>query len=977
LKNGKLTPAAIATLIVVAIIVAFVSSAGYYTDYLWFKQLGFARVFTTNLIAQVAIFLAGAGFMWLATWLSLHIAYRNRPVYAQYVADGRPGLGAYRELLTQIRRAVTIAAPIVLALFAGTGSVSNYKLLLAAIFATPSGTADKQFHLDVSFYFFQLPFLTVLDAYLSAVLFISLLLALFIHLVYGSIKLNGRSVTFTVAARVQLGVTAAVFVLMQAGSLWLDQYQTMTSASGLYTGATYSDVNARIPGLQIMAGIAVLVAATFIFAAIVGKWRLPIMATGLMIVVSLLVGGLYPWAVQTFQVVPNERSLESEFINRNIQATRFAYGLDGVQSVNYNAKTTASAGALKQDAQTAAQIRIIDPTLEAASFRQLEQYRQYYNFSSHLDVDRYNINGKQQDTVLAVRELDQSGLGSSQSWINNVIVYTHGYGIVAAYGNQRSADGQPVFLQSGIPSTGLLGNYKPQIYFAEGSPEYSIVGGPKGSQPLELDYPGGKNGSQQTYTTFEGNGGPKLDSLLNRLAYAIKFQSEQILLSSAVTNSSQVLYNRSPMDRVKAVAPYLTVDSDPYPAVVNGHVVWMVDGYTTSSHYPYSRAENPTSATTDSEGVKSNFNGSINYIRNSVKATVDAYDGSVKLYAWDTKDPILKTWMKVYPGTVRPISQMSGAVLSHVRYPADLFKIQRNMLGTYHVTEAGAFYSQQDAWMVPNDPSDAYGNGAGLTQPPYYLTMQTPLQKKPAFSIYTTFIPKSTGASTRNVLTGYLVANADAGSVKGVKSPDYGKLQLLVLPRSTVVPGPGQVQNNFNADSDVSKLLNLLRQGSTEVLNGNLLTLPIGGGLLYVQPVYIKSTGETSFPLLKKILVAFGDQIAFEDTLDAALNDLFGGSSGAVAGDGGGAAGSGSAGGSTGSGSATGGGSGTGNGTGSSSGTVATGNAALNAALEAAKKAIAAKEAAMQAGDWTAYGKADKELAKAVAAAIAAGSNSK
>ena len=968
MKNGKLTPAAIAALIVVAIVVALVGSAGYYTDYLWFSQLGFAKVFTTNLFAQAGIFIVAAGFMWFATWLSLLIAYRNRPVYVQYIPDGRPGLAAYRELLTQIRKGVTIAAPILLAFFAGTGSVPNYKLLLAAIYSTPSGATDGQFHLDNSFYLFQLPFLTVLDSYLSAVVFIALLLALFIHLVYGSIKFTGRAITFTTAARVQLAVTGAVFVALQAFSLWLDQYQTMTSASGLYTGATYSDVNARIPGFQIMAGIALLVAATFVFAAVVGKWRLPILATGLMLVTSLLVGGIFPWAVQTFQVVPNERSLESEFINRNIEATRFAYGLDGVKSVDYNAKTTASAGALNQDAQTAAQIRIIDPTLEAASFRQLEQYRQYYNFSSHLDVDRYRINGKSQDTVLAVRELDQSGLGSSQSWINNVIVYTHGYGLVAAYGNQRTADGQPQFLQSGIPSTGALGKYRAQVYFGESSPTYSIVGGPKGSQPLELDYPGGKDGSQQTYTTFVGNGGPKLDNLVARLAYAVKFQSEQILLSNAVTNSSQILYNRSPISRVKAVAPYLTIDSDPYAAVVNGHVVWMIDGYTTSSHYPYSRAENPSSATSDSEGVKSNFSGSINYIRNSVKATVDAYDGSVKLFAWDTKDPILKTWMKVYPGTVRPISQMSGALLSHVRYPADLFKIQRNMLGAYHVTEAGAFYSQQDAWMVPNDPAGNTTSASGLAQPPYYLTMQTPLQKSAAFSIYTTFIPKSTGASTRNVLTGYLVANADAGSKAGVKSANYGKLQLLVLPRDTVVPGPGQVQNNFNADSDVSKLLNLLRQGSTEVLNGNLLTLPIGGGLLYVQPVYIKSTGETSFPLLKKVLVAFGDQIAFEDTLDAALNDLFGGSSGAVAGDGSSA----SAGSSSGSGTS--GGTDAGTSQGGATGSTASGSAALSAALAAAKQAIADKDAALQAGDWTAYGKADKALAKAVAAAIAASS---
>jgi uncharacterized membrane protein (UPF0182 family) len=954
----RISPAAIATLIVVAIAVALVGSSGFYTDFLWFKQLGYASVFTTNLVAQVGLFAAAAIFMGVATWASLAIAFRNRPIYVQTVVDDRPGFAAYRALLTQIRKFVVVVVPVALALFAGVASAANYKSLLLFLNAVPAGVTEPQFKLDVSFYMFQLPFLTLLDGYLSTVAFLCFALSLVIHLVFGSIKINQRAITFSKPARLQVAISGAVFILLQAGSIWLDQYQTMTSASGLYTGATYADVNARIPGFQIMAGIAVLVAATFIYTAVVGKWRLPIMATGLMIVTSLLVGGIYPWAVQTFQVVPNERTLESDFIKRNIEATRYAYGLDNVETINYNAKTTATPGALKADAQTAAQIRIIDPTLVAASFRQLEQYRQYYNFTGHLDVDRYTLNGKSQDTVLAVRELNQSGLGSSQSWINNVIVYTHGYGVVAAYGNQRSNDGQPVFLQSGIPSTGLLGKYNPAIYFGENSPNYSIVGGPKGSQPLEMDYPGGKNGTQQTYTTFSGNGGPKLDNIATRLAYAIKFRSEQILLSNAVTDSSQILYNRHPLDRVKAVAPYLTTDSDPYPAIVNGRVVWIVDGYTTSSRFPYSRAENPANAIADSENVKGHFSGNINYIRNSVKATVDAYDGSVKLYAWDDKDPVLKTWQKVYPNTVKPLSQMSGALLSHVRYPADLFKIQRNMLGAYHVTEAGAFYSQQDAWMVPNDPSVSQTAASAQAQPPYYLTMQTPLQKTPNFSIYTTFIPKSTGESSRNVLTGYLVADSNAGSSDGVKAASYGKLQLLVLPRDTVVPGPGQVQNNFNADSDVSKLLNLLRQGSTEVLNGNLLTLPIGGGLLYVQPVYIKSTGETSFPLLKKVLVAFGDQIAFEDTLDGALNSLFGGSSGATAGDGGGVT--------TPS---------TPNSGSSSGGSSST--SALTNALQAAKQALADKAAALQSEDWVAYGKAEKALAKAIQAALNASASTK
>ncbi|MDP4756755.1 MAG: UPF0182 family protein, partial [Aquiluna sp.] len=337
--------------------------------------------------------------------------------------------------------------------------------------------------------------------------------------------------------------------------------------------------------------------------------------------------------------------------------------------------------------------------------------------------------------------------------------------------------------------------------------------------------------------------------------------------------------------------------------------------------------------------------GQINYIKNSVKATVDAYDGKVDLYQWNEEDPILQAWMKVFPDTIQPKSAISGELMSHIRYPSDLFKMQRSVLGRYHVSEAGAFYSQQDAWMTPNDPVG--GTGLGTLQPPYYLTMQAPGQTESAFSLYSTFIPQSTGETTRNVLTGYLIANADAGRESGTVSDNYGKLTLLNLPRETVVPGPGQVQNNFNADSNVSSLLNILRQGSTRVLNGNLLTLPVGGGLLYVQPVYIESTGETSYPLLQKILVAFGDQIAFEDTLEQALDALFGGDSGAETGDANVAE------------------------PGDSS-NADSGNAALDVALNAAAKALSDKEAAFRAGDWEAFGEADDRLARAIEDALAA-----
>ena len=918
------------------------SASGFYTDALWFDQLGYLSVFTTQIKAQVAVFFVVALIAGLVIWLNIFIAWRSRPIYVTSNDFLGRDLGEFRTVIEKARRRLFLLIPIVVGAFFGFAQSSNWDKVLEFLNHSYTGVVDPQFKMDIGFYLFDLPFYVELVGFGLTLLILTIIPTLIIHLVYGGIKFNGKASTFSKAARTQLAILAALFMAVLGMSIWVGQYETMNSASGLYTGATYSDVTATIPAAQILTAIAFVVALLYLSVAVIARWRLAVLGTALMLVCSILLGGAWPALVQTFQVVPNERTLEAEFINRNIAATKTAYGLDHVQQIQYDAKTTATADALKADAQTAAQIRIIDPNLVSASFRQLEQYRQYYNFVNHLDVDRYTINGKTQDTVLAVRELNQSGLGASQSWYNNVIVYTHGYGLVAAYGNRRSVDGQPVFLQAGIPSTGSLGKYEPRIYFGEKSSEYSIVGAPKGASKRELDYPASSTSSasdQQTMTTFTGNGGPKLDSLFNRLAYALKFQSEQILLSDAVTNSSQIFYNRSPRDRVAEVAPYLTLDSDIYPAIVKGRVVWIVDGYTTSANYPYSRAENMGKTIADSSTTSTVLKGQINYIRNSVKATVDAYDGSVKLYAWDDKDPILKTWMKIFPGTVKPVSEMSGALLSHIRYPADLFKMQRGILGQYHVTDAGAFYSQQDAWMIPNDPV-AEGTGTGTLQPPYYLTLQAPTQSKPSFSIYSTFIPRSTGESSRNVLTGYLVADSDAGKVDGKVSSNYGTLRLLTLPRTTIVPGPGQVQNNFNSDSEVSKLLNLLRQGSTTVLNGNLLTLPIGGGLLYVQPVYIQSTGETSFPLLKKVLVAFGDKIAFEDNLDSALNALFSDS---------------------------------GSGTPVTPGE--TNAQKLANALASAKQAMIDKDAALKAGDWTAYGKADARLKAAIEAALAASQN--
>ena len=948
----RVSPLSIAFGILAVIVFALVSAAGIYTDWLWFRQLDFEVVFFTQIVGQIVAFLIGFVIMTLLVAIGLMFAWRTRPVYLK-MPDESP-FQAYQQLLDGLRRVIMLGLPALLGVFGGLIAAREWQTAALWLNGGLFGVTDPQFGLDIGFFVFDLPFYGFAVSYVSGGIFLAALINAGVHLIYGGIRFSGREVNVSKPARIQLSILIATYFILQGLSLWLDQYGTVTSSGELFTGVTYTDDNAVIPGLQILALISLAVAVAFLVTAVLGQWRISIIATALMVASSLVLGGLYPWIVQTFQVVPNERTLEGPYLQKNIDATRVAYELDKVEVVDYAANVIPEPGALRNDARTTSSIRIMDPALVGDAFRQLEQYRQYYSFPNRLHVDRYAVDGETRDTIIAVRELNQAGLGESQSWYNSSVVYTHGFGLVAAYGNKVDSDGKPLFFQSGIPTVGDLGDFEPRIYFGANSPNYSIVGAPAGADPLEFDFPAGEGESNETYTTFTGSGGPLVGNIFTRIAYSLKFQSEQILLSDAINAESQILYNRSPAERIAEVAPYLTVDTEIYPAVVDGRIKWIVDGYTTTTQYPYSNLESFNLSILDSSSETFNRDTSeVNYIRNSVKATVDAYDGSVDIYQWDEQDPLLKAWMNLYPDTVQPKSAMSGDLMAHVRYPSDLFKTQRSVLGSYHVTEAGAFYSQQDAWMTPNDPVE--GTGLGSLQPPYYLTMQTPGESDSSFSLYSTFIPQSTGESTRNVLTGYLIANADAGSEAGKVSDNYGKLTLLSLPRETVVPGPGQVQNNFNADSEVSSLLNILRQGSTNVISGNLLTLPVAGGLLYVQPVYIESTGETSYPLLEKVLVAFGDQIAFEDSLDQALDALFGGDSGfdgaetetPVTDD-------------------------SGEETATEPAPTDSGNTALDEALTAASRALVDKQAALMAGDLAAFARADDRLTRAIEDALAA-----
>ena len=935
-RPGPIGLTVIALVILGAIMV---SLSGFYADLLWFRSVDFVSVWSTVLTTKISLFIIFGLITSLFITTNVYLAFKTRPIYVP-VSIEADNLERYRGQLEPIRRWVLVAIAVGFFYFAGTSGMALWEPWLQFKNATSFGIKDSQFGLDISFFTFKLPFYEALIAWAISTLILTIIAAAAVHYLYSGIRLQAAEDKTTVAARVQLSVLLGILVLIKAVAYWFDRYALELKEGRLITGLSYTDVNAALPAKAILAGISLICALLFFANIIRRSWVLPAAGLSLLVISSLLISGIYPAAIQQFQVKPSESSKEAPYIQRNIEATRAAYGLSDVTVADYEATIETSAGQLKNDEATISNIRLLDPSVVPSTFRQLQQIKPYYNFADSLDVDRYTIDGVKRDSVVAVRELNIEG-NPARNWINDHLVYTHGFGFVSALGNTIDTDGKPTFSVGNIPPTPGLGKFQPRIYFGENVPDYSIIGGAKTSKPTELDYPDDNSANGQKNYTYTGKGGVPMGSLFTRLLFAIKYQEQRIVLSNLINSDSKILFNRNPSERVAKVAPWLTLDGNVYPAVVDGRILWIVDGYTTSNGYPYSKKTNLADATTNSittstTAVNSLASRNVSYIRNSIKATVDAYDGTVKLYQWDTKDPVLATWSKSFPGTVTPKSAMSKSLLEHIRYPEDLFGVQRDVLSTYHVKTADAFYGGQDFWRVPTDPS-SLGANAGV-QPPYYMTLKLPGQDKAAFSLTTSFVPRG----NRQNLTAFAVVNSDNG-------PDYGKISVLQLPRSTNISGPSQVASNFEAKPEVAQALSLLRQGGSDVVLGNLLTLPVGGGLLYVQPVYVRATANNSaYPLLQKVLVSFGDVIGFDETLKSALDQVFGGNSGTVL-----------------------------NNTSQSNGGTTTGgntnmSSSLKSALASAQSALADSQAALKKGDFTAYGKAQDRLKAAIAAAISA-----
>lgn len=913
--------------------IAFVMFAGFWTDWLWYRSVHYSSVFTTTLWTKVGLFCVFGLLMAVAVGVNIYLAHRLRPPLSAMSLE-QQSLDRYRMGIAPYKAWVLVAVCAVVGLIAGGSASGQWRLWLLTTNATPFHVKDPQFHKDVSFYAFDLPWYRFLLSFGFAAVILSLVAAALVHYLYGGLRITSPGGRATAAATGHLSVLLGIFVSLKAVAYWLDRYGLAVKSSGFkatdnWTGLRYVDANAYLPAKTILFCIAVICALLFFATLWRRTWSLPMIGFGLMVLSAILIGGLYPAIVQKFQVQPNEAAKEAPYIQKNIDATRAAYGIADSKVSDYAGTSGASNPTLRADTNSTASIRVLDPNVVSPTFQQMQQSRSYYTFPSTLDVDRYTTGGKEQDTVVGLRELNINGIPEN-NWINDHFKYTHGYGIIAAKGTTATdtdPKGQPVYTEQDLPTVGDLGTYEQRIYFGEQTKQYSIVGGPT----KELDY-ADKNGEQSF--TYNGSGGVSLQNPLTRAAYAVTFGEPQILYSGAIGKGSKILYNRTPKERVEAVAPWLTIDGDPYPAVVKGHVQWIVDAYTTTNGYPYASrttlGDTTADSLTDSQRAVIAQQNQVNYIRNSVKATVDAYSGEVKLYQWDTQDPVLKTWMKAFPHTVKPKSDISPELMAHLRYPQDLFKVQRQLLTKYHVTKAAQFYSGSEVWQVPDDPASKSGKAV----PPYYLSMKLPDQSSQEFSLTTTFTP--TG---RDNLASFMAVDANA------TSPDFGKMRLLKLPLNAQVDGPQQVQSKFNSNPAFATDLNLLKKGDSTIEYGNLLTVPLDGGLLYVEPVYVRGA-DTDYPLLRKVLVNFGGKMAFRDTLGQALDEVFGGASPPPPD--------------------------TGSGGGTTTKPPPAGNPTLQQALTDAQKAYDDGQTALKNGDWGAYGEAQKKLAAALKQAQAA-----
>lgn len=832
---------------VVAIVVLFglpflTWLATVYTDYLWYIDLGQRSVFIVRLVSSLSFGLAFGVVAFLLLYVNARIARRMAPrAMLTSVGNMPPQI---EEAILQIRASVgpfldkvILWGSLLVALFVGIRMASDWVPLRLALAAIPFGIKDPQFGRDVGFYVFTLPALRILSNWLTGMLVLAAIVTTAVHVLDGAIRPWERLRGFAPHVKAHLSVLLGFIVLSKAFDYWLDVWSLNFSARGQVTGASYTDVHAQLPALQILIAITIAVGIALMVNIRFKGWRLPIIALGVWLVATLLIGTVYPAIVQQFVVKPNEVSLEKPYINRNIKYTRLGYGLEGVVGLPFPAAEDLTAKDIVADRATLQNVRLWNPTIAQQGYSQLQSLRPYYDFRD-VDIDRYEIAGKRRQVLISARELNTGKLADqAKTWVNEHLVYTHGFGIVMSPVNEASAQGQPTFVVQNIPPVATdpaLNVTQPRLYFGEDTTDYVILN--TGIQ--EFDYPKGETNAQ---TTYSGAGGVKVGGIARRVAWAFRLGTAQILFSTYVKPDSRVLFARDLVTRLGRLAPWLVLDSDPYPAVIDGRVIWICDGYTTSDYFPYSER----------------LASGMNYVRNSVKITVDAYDGTVKLYAFDPNDPVLKAWRSVFPSLFTDADKIPDNVRAHFRFPQGLFSTQAEIYRNYHMTDPVVFYNKEDSWDIPSGATTTTGE-----MEPFYVLMKLPGQTTEDFQMVLPFTPRG-----KANMIGWMAAKSDPA--------DYGKRTVYQFPKQRLVLGPQQISARINQDAKISPQLSLWNQRGSQVVLGDMLVIPIKNSIVYVQPLYLQAE-TTAIPELTRVVVVYADKVEMDATLEAALLTIFG-----------------------------------------------------------------------------------------------------
>src|SRR5262245_403415 len=826
-------------LLIFIVVVAFLffrQGLNLYTDWLWFQEVGYTQLFTTILFYKTTLALLAGGLFAALVYFNLRIASAT-PASARFTALDNVIELPPPDLIDPLLKRMLLPGALLLGLMAAPQGAASWERLALALNAQPFNLQEPQFGMDIGFYVFRLPALRLVYDWLIFALALTLVATAAVYLLYRGIEYSPRGLFFADRSRIHLLILLGLILVIKTGGYHLDSFDLLYSPRSVAYGAGYADIHGSLPALRLLTALGLL-AAGLCFAQIFRPgFKYLVLGIGALIVVHALALIAYPALLQRFRVAPNEAAAERPFIGRTIKFTRLAYGLDKITPKEFSAEEQLTAADLQRHVSTISNIRLWDHRPLLATYAQLQEIRPYYKFVD-VDNDRYVINGTYRQVMLSARELSHEHL-QSRNWINEHLTFTHGHGIVFGPVNQVTPSGQPEFFIKDIPpvTSGALKISRPEIYYGELANDYVLVK----TKAQELDYPAG---DQHIYPKYQGRGGVSIGSLWRKLVFSAQYATLRIFLSQDIDNESRILYYRQVHERVKKIAPFISYDRDAYLVIAQGgRLFWIIDGYTTSDRFPYSEPMRRQGK---------------NYIRNSVKTVVDAYNGTVDYYVSDASDPIIQSFGKIFPQLLKPLDTMPEELRAHLRYPQDMFSIQAHMYATYHMQDPQVFFNKEDLLSVPRRAVD----GREQDMEPYYTIMSLPGEAKEEFVLLLPFTPNK-----RDNMRSWLAARSDGAN--------YGKLIALEFPKAKLVYGPKQIDARIDQDAAISQQLSLWNQRGSQVIRGSLLAIPIEKSLLYVQPLYLAAE-RGSLPELKRVIVAFGNQIAMEETFEQSLQRIFG-----------------------------------------------------------------------------------------------------